>query len=272
MNKLIEYLHGRCINRLLSWNDQVEASRIFNMPITEIETVTLGQGILPARYQRNRSAISVSDQLILHQSCVAIIGCGGLGGYVIEELARLGVGQLVVIDPDIFEEHNLNRQLLSSTAELGSAKVEVAVRRVGLINPAITVKPHQTAFNSTNGHDLLESCALAVDALDNIESRLQLAGCCSAMNIPMVHGAIAGWYGHVTTILPDDTSLQNQYSGHGNRPGIEQDLGNPAFTPAVVASMQVAEACKLLLGRESSLHNRTVMIDLLSMERHEIPR
>lgn len=272
MDSLTAHIHGKADGNLLPWRFQVEAADRFGVTLAEVEVAALELGILPARYQRNRSTISVKDQLTLHRSRVAVIGCGGLGGYVIEELARLGVGRLVVVDPDIFEEHNLNRQILSSPADLGAAKVEVASRRVGLINPAVTLVAHQTAFNSANGNDLLDSCNLAIDALDNINSRLELAGCCSAMKIPMVHGAIAGWYGHVTTILPEDSSLQRQYSGHCNSPGIEKELGNPAFTPAVVASMQVAEACKLLLGRGGSLHNRTVMIDLLSMELHGIPR
>ena len=86
----------------------------------------------------------MADQLRLFRSRVAVIGCGGLGGYLIEQLARLGVGTLVLVDPDVFEEHNLNRQLLSSPAHLGIPKVDVARERVAAINPAVTVEPHRT--------------------------------------------------------------------------------------------------------------------------------
>src|SRR6185369_3162533 len=109
-----------------------------------VEEVALDRGILPARYQRNRKAISVQDQLTLFRSRVAVIGCGGLGGYVVEELARLGVGTIVVIDPDVFEEHNLNRQLFSSPANLDTAKVEAAAKRIGEVNPAVNLVPIQT--------------------------------------------------------------------------------------------------------------------------------
>ena len=113
METLSLFIRDRAENQLLAWHHQLEASERFGATVTQVEEVALELEILPARYQRNRQIISVGDQLTLFRSQVAVIGCGGLGGYVIEELARLGVGRIVVIDPDRFEEHNLNRQLLS---------------------------------------------------------------------------------------------------------------------------------------------------------------
>jgi len=270
MASLQHFLNDNVERDLLPWRCQVEAAALFGVTLAQVEGASLEQSILPARYQRNRQSISVKDQLTLHRSSVAVVGCGGLGGYVMEELARLGVGRLVVIDPDIFEEHNLNRQLLSSPSNLGKPKVEEAARRIGEINPAVTVVPKQLAFSAGNGPELLKFCDLAVDALDNIAVRLELADTCSDMGIPLVHGAIAGWYGHVTTLLPGDATLRGLYAPHCGKKGIEQHLGNPSFTPALVASLQVAEVCKLLLGQGNQLHGRTLMIDLLSMEFHEL--
>jgi molybdopterin/thiamine biosynthesis adenylyltransferase len=270
MDTLLMYVRNNAEDQLLPWRVQVEAAERFGLPLAQVEKAALEQSILPARYQRNRQTLTVNDQLTLFRSSVAVIGCGGLGGYAIEELARLGVGRLVVVDPDMFEEHNLNRQLLSSPSDLGCHKVEVAARRIACVNPAVTVVPHRLAFSFGNGPSLLASCALAVDALDNIAIRLELAETCSNMGIPMVHGAIAGWYGQVTTLLPGDATLQGLYANHCGGKGIEQHLGNPSFTPAVVASLQVAEVCKLLLGQGNLLHGRTLMIDLLSMEFHEL--
>jgi len=256
--------------QLLPWHRQVEAAERFGASLAQVEEVALERGILPARYQRNRKTMSVTDQLTLFRSTVAVIGCGGLGGYIIEELARLGVGRLVVIDPDVFEEHNLNRQVLSLPAELGCPKVEAAVRRVGAINPAVTVVPHRVAFTSDNGLELLSACHVAVDALDTTAVRRQLADTCAQLRIPLVHGAIAGWYGHVTTLLPGDGALKDFYARHCRDKGIEQQVGNPSFTPAVVASLQVAEVCKLLVRQGTLLRGRTMMIDLLAMEFHDI--
>jgi molybdopterin/thiamine biosynthesis adenylyltransferase len=111
---------------------------------------------------------------------------------------------------------------------------------------------------------------VAVDALDSISCRLELAATCTELDIPMVHGAIAGWYGHVATQLPGDTTVQSIYRNWVEGKGIEKQLGNPAFTPAIVASLQVAEVCKIVLGKGELLRNRKLSIDLLDMEIHEI--
>jgi len=266
MKTLPIFLSENTEELLLPWRRQLEAAELFGATLARVEAAALEQGILPARYQRNRSAMTVNDQLTLFQSCVAVIGCGGLGGYIVEELARLGVGRIVVIDPDVFEEHNLNRQLFSSPANLGTAKVEAAAKRINEINPAVTLVPMLTAFSPENGADLLAGCQVAVDALDSIQVRLELAEVCTAMNIPLVHGAIAGWFGHVCTQFPGDNTLQTIYRSWKAGKGVEQTLGNPSFTPAVIASLEVAEVCKLLLGQGTPLRGRQLMIDLFSME------
>jgi len=176
----------------------------------------------------------------------------------------------VVIDPDVFEEHNLNRQLFSSPVNLGQAKVQAAVTRVNGINPAVTLVPVQAAVSPENGVDLLDGCRVAVDALDTIQVRLELAEVCAALGIPLVHGAIAGWYGHVATQFPGDDTLQTIYRSWKAGKGVEQTLGNPSFTPALVASLQVAEVCKLLIGRGTPLRGRQLMVDLFAMEMHII--
>jgi molybdopterin/thiamine biosynthesis adenylyltransferase len=266
MDALPVFVRDHAEGQLLSWKRQVEASERFNVSLAQVEEVALERNILPARYQRNRNTISISDQLTLFRSGVAVIGCGGLGGYVVEQLARLGVGRIAVIDPDVFEEHNLNRQLFSRPSNLGQAKVAAAAKRIGEINPAVTLIPIQTAFSADNGFDLLINCEVVVDALDTIKVRLELADICRSMNIPLVHGAIAGWFGHVTTQFPGDNTLQTIYQTWKSGKGIEQTLGNPSFTPALVASLEVAEVCKLLLGQGTSLRGRQMVIDLLAME------
>jgi molybdopterin/thiamine biosynthesis adenylyltransferase len=270
MDTLPTFVRHHADGQLLPWRRQVEAAERFGVTLARVEAAALERGILPARYQRNREAISVMDQLTLFRSSVAVIGCGGLGGYIVEELARLGVGRLVVIDPDLFEEHNLNRQLFSSLANLGQAKVEAAAARVNVVNPAVTLVPVQAALSLENGTGLLGGCQAAVDALDTIQVRLELADVCAGLNIPLVHGAIAGWYGHVTTQFPGDDTLQTIYRSWKAGKGVEQTLGNPSFTPALVASLQVAEVCKLLTGQGTTLRGRQLMIDLFSMEMHVI--
>lgn len=269
VDDLNDYLCSQAVDGLLPWVSQKRAMVRFERTFREVEDAALVLGILPARYQRNRETVSTGEQLTLFRSSVAVIGCGGLGGYVVEELARLGVGCLVVIDPDYFEEHNLNRQLFSLPANLGHAKVAVAQKRVSALNPAVSVVPLQEEFGPDNGAELLAGVMLAVDALDSINVRLDLAEVCEAIGIPLVHGAIGGWYGQVTTQFPGDRTLQTLYQRRGDVKGVERRLGNPSFTPAAVAALEVAEVCKVLLGREETLRRRLLSIDLLNMHFHE---
>lgn len=271
MNELHEDLLARSVSGLLPWAVQTLLSERYALPLGEIELQALSLGILPARYQRNRQTISVEQQLILCRSRVTVVGSGGLGGYLLEELARLGVGTLVAIDPDTFEEHNLNRQLLSTPATLGLAKVTAAAARVAAVNPAVTLIPHHCTFALENGRELLSGSQLVLDALDTIPTRLALASLCAEIDIPLVHGAIGGWYGQVTTILPGDQTMNQLYRRPAGNRGVEQVLGNPAFTPAVIASLQVAEACKILMGLPSPLRHAVLTIDLQSMNFEIIP-
>ena len=131
MADLITFLRGWAEENLLPWRYQKAASELFGITMGEVEGAALEAGLLPARYHRNGNTISLEQQLLLFRSHVAVIGSGGLGGYIIEQLARLGVGRITAVDPDVFEEHNLNRQLLSSPEALGKPKVDAALNREG---------------------------------------------------------------------------------------------------------------------------------------------
>jgi molybdopterin/thiamine biosynthesis adenylyltransferase len=265
------FLHENAAGDLISWQHQLAAAERFALSVAEVEAAILAADLLPARYQRNRGMLSTQQQARLFRSRVAVIGCGGLGGYVLEELARLGVGQIVAIDSDRFEEHNLNRQLLSSPGTLGQAKVTAAVQRLAEINPAVSVRPVREYLTVDNGRTLLADADCVIDAVDNVAARIDLEVVCSELKIPLVHGAIAGWYGHVATVYPGDGSLRKIYRHWAGGKGIEQQLGNPSFTPAVIASMQAAETCKVLLGLGAPLRNRQLAFNLLDMEVVEVP-
>src|SRR5512137_1290036 len=248
---------------LLPCSVQVAAAERFNLSLNRVEEVALELGVLPARYQRNRQSISTLQQYGLFRSKAVIVGCGGLGGYLIEELARLGVGNLVLIDSDVIEEHNLNRQILSTADALTRAKVDVANERVKTINPAVNVTPLKTVFSSENGRDLVMGADVVLDGLDTIPARLELAQICHELSIPVVHGAIGGWYGQIATQMPGDNISPQIFGMSPPYKGIETDLGNPSFTPAVVASLQAAEACKILLRERKCLNATVNFVNLL---------
>lgn len=271
MSDLKSFLSNIAVDGLIFWQQQQQAATQFGLSLAEVEDAILQANLLPARYQRNQQMISTAQQLLLFRSRVAVIGAGGLGGYILEQLARLGVGQIVSFDDDVFEENNLNRQLLATPDNLGRAKVTVAKERISQINPAVLLLPVRTLLTAVNGPALLAGADCVVDAVDNVTARLELAEVCGSLKIPLVHGAIAGWYGHVATILPGDDSLQTIYRHWQGGKGVEQQLGNPSFTPAVAASLQVAEVCKILLGQGRLLRKCQLAFNLLDMEVDEVP-
>ena len=214
------------------------------------------------RYLRNHDAISEAEQAILAQKRVLVVGCGGLGGYVIECLARIGVGYLRVVDGDVFDETNLNRQLLSSSMNLGRPKTLAAQQRIMAVNPLVAVEAFQTQLNAENAMELIAGCDVAVDALDNIHSRLLLQQAARTAGIPLVHGAVAGWIGQVCVIQPGEDLLNLLYPSSAETQGEEQETGTLSFTAALIASWQAAETVKLVLGKQG-LSGELLVLDLL---------
>lgn len=228
----------------------------------EVELAALEARVLPRRYLRSFGTVGWEGQIELLRSTVAVVGLGGLGGNVVEGLARMGVGRLILVDGDVFLDHNLNRQILSAETDLNKRKTEAARARVAQINSAVEVIVHPEEATRENAPRLLDGAQVVVDALDRLPTRLMLQEVAQAMGIPMVHGAIAGYVGQVMTIFPGDAGLRALF-GEGNVPqqGIEVQLGCPAATPMMVASWQVQEVLKILLGRGQPLRHKMLFMD-----------
>jgi len=228
----------------------------------QVELAAVDQRVLPARYERSLGTVGWEGQAKLLRSTVTVIGAGGLGGFVIEGLARMGVGHLIVVDGDVFEEHNLNRQLLSTEENLGQSKALAAAQRARAVNGAVQVEARHELATPENLPALLERADVVVDALDSLPVRLHLQAAAAERGIPMVHGAIAGYMAQVMTIFPGDKGLAPLY---GTNPiperGVETVLGNPAGTPMLCAALQVEETIKVLLGEGEPLRDRLLMID-----------
>lgn len=216
------------------------------------------------RYSKNLNSISEEECKKLHGFNVCVVGCGGIGGYVIEMLARIGVLNITGIDYDVFETTNLNRQIISHTTNIHEKKALEAKKRVFAINPDVYFIPVCEKLTSDNAIDLLAGNNIIIDACDNISTRLILEETCSKLETPLIHGAISGWYGHVSTVMPYDNTLSKIYADTRDE-DIDTSLGNPAYTPALVASIQVSEAIKVLLDKGDTLHNKLLSIDLLNM-------
>ena len=197
------------------------------------------------RHSRNSPALSEGEQAILAGKTVAVIGCGGLGGHLTELLARVGVGSIRCVDGDVFEESNLNRQLLSTMDTLGTSKAKAAAERVTAIDPAVRVTAHPVFLTRDNARELLTGCDAVLDALDSIEARRILSKACTELGIPLVYGAISGWVAQAAVSMPGDGLIDTLFP-------TDIALGDKSvlsFTPALCAAMQASLCIKLLVGR-----------------------
>ena len=198
------------------------------------------------RYSRNIPALSAKDMERLRKSCVLLAGCGGLGGYVIEYLARTGIGSLIAVDGDVFSESNLNRQLLCTAGNLGVNKALAASERVASIDPSINVIPVCESLTKENAPALMADADIVIDALDNIASRLVLEDAAASAGKTIVHGAVSGWDMHAMLVPPGSGLLHSLYSGI-SEPAEKTIL---SFTPAACAAVQVSLAVRYLTGHD----------------------
>jgi len=233
--------------------------------LRDAEITALKNGVIPWRYLRNTGTIGLDGQIKLLESCVAVVGVGGLGGTIIELLARQGIGHLIIIDNDRFAEQNLNRQLMSTEKNIGKYKVSAAVKRLSQINSAVTVTTYVGKLDEKNAVRLLEDAQVVADALDNLSSRFALEKACRTLGVPLVHGTIAGFCGQVMTIFPEDAGLSCIYGSKEifSEQGVEVKVGNPSATPAVVAAWQVQEIVKIITGIGKPLRNSLLVLDMM---------
>ena len=197
------------------------------------------------RYARNCPALTEEESLTLGRKRVLVVGCGGLGGHIIDQLARIGVGMLRVVDGDVFEVSNLNRQLLSQVPLLGISKAKAAAEHIARVNPDITAEAVESFMTAENVHSLIAGCDAVLDALDNIPGRRILAAACEEAGIPYIYGAIQGWVAQAGVSMPGDHLIETLFPAE-----VEiRDKSVLSFTPALCASMQCALCVKLLTGR-----------------------
>ena len=217
------------------------------------------------RYIRNLGALSEEECALLRGKTVLVAGCGGLGGYLIEMLLRLGVGEIRAADGDRFETSNLNRQLLSAPALLGRGKAEVAAERAASVTPDIHFVAVPEFVTEANVRPLIRGCDAVLDALDNIASRCMLARACAEDQIPLIHGAICGWSAQAAIIMPGDGLLERIYP-EGTALKSKASL---SFTPPFCAALQTALCVRLLTGRYVET-GKLYVADLMDMELESI--
>lgn len=220
--------------------------------------------------------MGAEGQRRLKASRACVIGVGGLGSPVSIQLASMGVGRLRLVDRDVVEVSNLQRQHLYGIDMVGYPKVEAAAERLKRLNPFIDVEPVPMSLTPSNAKALIEGSDVVVDCLDSMSARYALNRACVELGTPMVHGAVITGMGNATTIVPGETVCLECFKGGLN----DEDLPSCALvgvSPSiigVIASVQVSEAVRLLLGRKPNLANSLLFCDLddLSFERIQLAR
>jgi molybdopterin-synthase adenylyltransferase len=173
--------------RVLAESDAADLAAGMGAGLGQVYALALENGIWPLRYLRNSDSLSLLEQLRLARSRVAVIGAGGLGGYVLTLLARVGIGGLVIVDPEAFDETNLNRQMFATLDTLGENKAFAAARALAGINPAMEIASFSERLTPANAATLISNVSVVVDALDNIDSRRVLQAAAEKNRDP--HGA-----------------------------------------------------------------------------------
>jgi len=251
--------------RCLTLDDVSAAAARYGLATRQVSAYALERGLAPLRYLKNVGTVGLAGQAKLLESRALLVGAGGIGGTAAELLARMGVGTIVIADPDTYDETNLNRQTFACAGALGRWKVDVTAERLLEINCDVDVVRHPIVAGRNNLPDMLAAVDVVIDALDNIDDRLVLQRACADAGVVMVHGAIAGTALQVATIYPGEAGLEGMLppaTGKGKAQGVEVETGNPATTPVLAAVIQVQEAVKVLTGTGTTLRGKMLYLDL----------
>ena len=246
----------------ISFEDVKKISKKFNFSFLETEKKALENGVLPLRYVKNFETISITSQLKLLNSKVLLVGLGGVGGYVLENLVRMGVGDIEAFDYDFFEESNLNRQILSKTSF--SFKAEAAEKRVKEINPSINFSAEKIKIDDENIDTLIKEKDIIVDALGGLSCRKTLQRAAQKKKIPLVTGGVAGVTGFVSFILPNQKKTYYDLVDEGDEASDKEEklLGSLVQAVSVVGSLMAMQTLLFLTDKKPTLQNKILFIDI----------
>ncbi|MDI3341952.1 MAG: ThiF family adenylyltransferase [Sphaerobacter sp.] len=234
--------------------------------------------VASGRYARQAifAQVGPEGQQRLQQARVCVVGVGALGTHVADTLARAGVGFLRLVDRDVPELTNLQRQVLFDESDLdkGLPKAVAAARRLAAINSEIEIDARAVDVNQTNVEGLIEDVDLVVDATDNFEIRYLLNDACVKHGIPWVYGGVIGSYGMTMTIRPGETPCLRCVFPDPPAPGDAPTCDTAGVIgPAVamVAALESAEAMKLAVGALDALNRGLLSLDVWQLSFEQIP-
>ncbi|SFF88231.1 adenylyltransferase and sulfurtransferase [Halopelagius inordinatus] len=227
------------------------------------------------RYSRHiiMDEVGPEGQKRLLDARVLVVGAGGLGSPAVEYLAGAGVGTLGVVDDDVVERSNLQRQVIHGDGDVGRPKVESAADFVARLNPDVTVETYETRLDKSNVEDVVSGYDVVVDASDNFPTRYLLNDFCRLREIPIAHGAIYKFEGQVTTLASDGPCYRCLFP-EAPEPGTVPDCattGVLGVLPGTVGCLQATEAVKLVLGVGEPLVGRLLFYDAMDTTFETVP-
>jgi len=227
------------------------------------------------RYSRHliMPEVGMDGQLKLKRARVLMIGTGGLGAPLGLYLAAAGVGHLGLVDFDVVDNSNLQRQVTFTTADVGKSKAEAAKARLSALNPAIEIKSFDTRLTSDNALELFKNYDIVVDGTDNFPTRFLVNDACVILGKPNVYGSIFRFEGQATVFgYPGGPCYRCLYP-EPPPPGLVPSCaegGVLGVLPGIVGSIQAMETIKLILGTGDSLVGRLLLFDALAMRFREL--
>jgi len=203
----------------------------------------------------------------LKEARVLVAGIGGLGSPISIYLAAAGVGKIRMVDHDKVESSNLNRQIIHWSEDVGRKKFESAAEKLKRLNSDVQVEALGETIVKENVSQLVADCDLIVDAMDNFATRYLLNKAALAGNIPFIHGAVYGFEGRATTIIPGKTACLRCLFRTSSPPEKFPVIG---VTPAVIGCIQATEAIKYITGIGEMLADRLLIYDGLTLTFSEL--
>lgn len=221
--------------------------------------------------------VGLAGQQRLERAHVLIVGAGGLGSPAALYLAAAGVGSLRLVDADVVERSNLQRQILHADARIGRPKVESAAMAIAALNPRTRIEALPERLDADNVERLLEGIDVVVDGSDNFPTRYLLNDACVRLGRPLVYGAVQRFEGQVSVFdagrrrgqAPCYRCLYPQPPAPGAVPSCSE-AGVLGVLPGVIGMLQAAETVKLVLGLGESLAGRLLQFDARTMRFHEL--
>ena len=235
---------------------------------SRVAEVEFGDGEV-ARYARHLSLpeVALEGQKRLKASKVLCIGAGGLGSPAVLYLAAAGVGTLGIVDFDVVDESNLQRQILHGTSHVGQKKLQSASERIREMNPHVCVELHDVRFEALNAKSIIEPYDLVIDGTDNFPTRYLSNDVCVFQEKPLVYGAISRFEGQCTVFAPHlggpcYRCLYPEPPPPGKVPGCSE-AGVLGVLPGIIGVLQAIEAIKLLVGMGEPLLGRLIHFEAL---------